>query len=308
MDVQILGAVDYREPQKLILESQDFYKKEYRRLSLFKKNFFQAYSSPNNKYCFNFKYKSEIRWGSAYYNIYFYANDNAKELVKRDFGERIFGANYLTNPWNSDSDMFCLIEWYTIEEGKIETSLVLFAVDRSIEETLVRENGLISFLSWSPNSNYILYKVYLNNSVNINLINLKTRKIESIGHEESYQSYFGFFDKEEKYLIAIDQKDKPCLKIFELPSMDIKHIQDLSPNVLESIERIKPYVRKISYPAGKNGTTWIEKKEKEGKYWDTVFFNKDTNILYLGILRSSSWYKGDYFKSMEWVRYSFSFE
>ena len=166
MDIKILWGINFNEPESLIIPREKIYKEEYRKVSFFKKDFYQIYPSPDKKFLLCFKYKGDIRWGPAYYNLRLEILDDSNREIKKDFEKRIFWSNYSNSPWSFDSQKFCLQESCIPESASEEAflsdqRLLVYNIKDRSESIFFKENRGLSFVSWSPSKNYFLLKRYL---------------------------------------------------------------------------------------------------------------------------------------------------
>ena len=90
--------------------------------------------SPDSKHNAVLEYRSEIRFGPAYYSL----------LVDQiHFGERVFGKSHL---WSPDSRFFAIQEWETVAEGQGPRTYLLL-IDLNTERECVLSSAEKGFIS-----------------------------------------------------------------------------------------------------------------------------------------------------------------
>ena len=91
------------------------------------------FPSPDGKHNAVLEYRSEIRFGPAYYSLM---------VDQNHFGERVFGNSHL---WSPDSRFFAIQEWETVDEGQGPRTYLLL-IDLNTERECVLSSAEKGFI------------------------------------------------------------------------------------------------------------------------------------------------------------------
>lgn len=298
MNLKIIGGVDYCEVKDLIKRLHQNPKIENRG-RIFRKQLYNVYFSSDKKYALAFKYKGDFHWGPMVYNLTLETRENNKTVLKKDFGSRIFIRDHYRKdyPWAKFCNKFYLLEMEEKPDNKTSNFIKIYDVDNDIEMP-VADNGL-SILACSKNLTHIIYNIYhKDNTIDVAVTDLSNRRTINIIKESRYYLYTAFFDKDEKYIITIEQNKENndlLLKVFTLSDVNLIYSQKID---------LKHWLPEKSLFG-----IFIKKNTlfRTDTSWFTVEFCNDTNALYFGMPKKGSLWGPDYYERLLWLKAELEF-
>lgn len=300
MNLKIIGEVNYKEEVNALINKITVKPKIENRGTFFKRQRYNVYFSHDGKYSLAFKYKGSFHWGSTFYNLILESRKNGKITVKKDFGNRIFICDFYRSnyPWAESRNKFYLLEIEDRIDNKSSNFIKVYDADNNIE-TVVAENGL-SILSWSKNATYIMYMIYnKDDTVDVAISNLDSKRTVNINDESGYYLRFAFFDKEEKYNIAIEQakqnKGIILIKIFTLLDVNLVYSQEIDLRKI-NLQQVLPEKKFLGFLIKES----VVFRADTSSF--TVEFDKDNNVLYFGMNKEGESWGLECYERLLWFK------